>query len=249
MLKEILEQNYLMYGILGVCAIGILGRILAYLGYSRYARAAGKIPDTRNKLMKRMKMKFENCYKLNLGVHNIPLFVDKYLSKTRFLGIRLHRLNRLPGDAMRLSVVLGCAGAFLCYYYGYPTENITAYLVAGGAGIALTAAVSGLLDVNFKKELMVVNACDYLENSMANRLSHQYMDKKEAAAAGILDPDEQDDNLLTMNPEVESEIASMKRSLEQIAAGSAKRQEDYQRDLSAVEEEEVIQEILTEYLA
>ena len=41
----------------------------------------------------------------------------------------------------------------------------------------------------------------------------------------------------------------MKRSLEQIAAGSSKRQEEMQKGMQAAQEEEVIQEILTEYLA
>ncbi len=246
MWKEIISRGFITYCIWGVCGLGILGKLLAHLGYAHYARVTGKIPETRNKLMKKMKMKFESCYKLNLGVNNIGLFVDKQLSKVRFLGIRLHRWERLPGNAMRLCLLLGCTGAFLCYYYGYPTQNITTYLIMGGGGILAVGAVSGLLDVEYKKNMVHMNVCEYLENYMANRLAHQYIEKK--AVTGM-EEETADDNMLIMDPNVETEIASMKRSLEQIAAGSSKRQEEMQKGMQAAQEEEVIQEILTEYLA
>ena len=79
MWKEIISRGFITYCIWGVCGLGILGKLLAHLGYAHYARVTGKIPETRNKLMKKMKMKFESCYKLNLGVNNIGLFVDKQL--------------------------------------------------------------------------------------------------------------------------------------------------------------------------
>ena len=85
----------------------------------------------------------------------------------------------------------------------------------GGGGILAVGAVSGLLDVEYKKNMVHMNVCEYLENYMANRLAHQYIEKK--AVTGM-EEETADDNMLIMDPNVETEIASMKRSLEQIAA-------------------------------
>ena len=54
--------------------------------------------STENKVLKQCKIKFRNCYKLNDGVPNIPVFVDKFLNRIQIWKFSMDGLSHFAGQ-------------------------------------------------------------------------------------------------------------------------------------------------------
>ena len=59
--------------------LSILCKFITGIFLNTLIREAENMSSTENKVLKQCKIKFRNCYKLNDGVPNIPVFVDKFL--------------------------------------------------------------------------------------------------------------------------------------------------------------------------
>ena len=77
--KELLLSS-LMFVFL-VCSI--LGKIMLGVLYQNMIKETENMRATKNKRLKQCKLKFVNCYRLNHGVANVPVFVDKYLNQMK----------------------------------------------------------------------------------------------------------------------------------------------------------------------
>ena len=80
------EELLITVVMISLLAGGILMRILLAEIYRKMINEADNMAATSNKLLKQCKLKFANCYQLNNGVANIPVFVDKFLNRMA-LGI------------------------------------------------------------------------------------------------------------------------------------------------------------------
>ena len=63
--------------------------------YQRMIQQADTLSGMDNKLLNQCKERFINCYKLNGGVANISVFVDKYINRIRIL-LLIDRISRFP---------------------------------------------------------------------------------------------------------------------------------------------------------
>jgi hypothetical protein len=125
---------------------------------------------TNNKLLKQCKLKFANCYQLNNGVANIPVFVDKFLSRLALGPFSFETIYHLSGQSMLLSVI--CAGIGVCRAVagGRTLGEILPFYIVSFLGIYLYFAVSSMADVRGKKSILKVNLVDYLENHLSARM-------------------------------------------------------------------------------
>ena len=142
MLKEILEGRALLYAMAVVCGVGILSKLAVWISYRRLTKATENISSSKNTLTRQLKLKFENCYKLNLNVQNVSVFVDKYLQKYKVLGIRVHTMDRILQSAVIITAILGvsaCAGAF---WQELPAGQIVLY----GAVMLLSVLILSLVN-------------------------------------------------------------------------------------------------------
>ncbi len=234
MLKEILEGRALLYAMAVVCGVGILSKLAVWISYRRLTKATENISSSKNTLTRQLKLKFENCYKLNLNVQNVSVFVDKYLQKYKVLGIRVHTMDRILQSAVIITAILGvsaCAGAF---WQELPAGQIVLYGAVMLLSVLILSLVNCILDIGDKRETAVTNLQDYLENTLTNRLQHEYaneppkdlMEEKEAQAL-------------------------LKQGKAQTAATSLKikKSKNPKKPKSdSIDEEEVIREILREFL-
>ena len=89
------EEKVITAGILVFLCLSVLVRLmLAWMGvleqqklawmYHTKIRETDNMATTGNRLLKQCKVKFANCYQLNGGVSNIPVFVDKFLNRLSF---------------------------------------------------------------------------------------------------------------------------------------------------------------------
>ncbi len=124
---------------------------------------------TNNRLLKQCKVKFANCYQLNGGVSNIPVFVDKFLNRLAFGHLSFDAWDHLSGQCMLFSIVFAGIGmrkgmrgrkdagnpAFL---YSKLLRNVSLFFLVSHGGY------------QGKRRILKTNLIDYLENHLSGRI-------------------------------------------------------------------------------
>lgn len=174
MIKELLEQQVFMYVMLSLCLAGIVVELALSLVCGNLVKASLHIADTKNRLFKLMRLKFEACYKLKISIHNAEKFVDKYMINHRFCGIFLHTWKKFTLQMTFLCICLGTSGAVLGMM-----ENCDMQIILKNFGVGLLTAaflhvLDGLCAYDFKYQQVKANAVDYFDNFLRGRLENEY---------------------------------------------------------------------------
>ncbi len=189
---------------------------------------------TENKLLKQCRQKYASYYKLNGKMINTSVFVDKFLQRISFAGIYLSRLSHISGQLMMLSVLI--AGISICYLLaaGNTLFQIIPYYLISILGLYLYFSVSGMLDVQEKKNILKTNLMDYLENHYAPRLE---IEKENALEEGIRKREVYARELLKEEPE------------EEIRSGELKASSGESQEYTVSAGEEELENLLEEFFA
>lgn len=146
--------------------------VKTYLGvvYQNMIKEADNMAATNNRLLKQCKLKFANCYQLNNGVANIPVFVEKFMNRMKAGPFSFEVLDHLSGQAMLVSVI--CAGIGICRAIAASRMliEILPFYVACFLGLYIFFSVNAVIDLKGKKTVLKVNLVDYLENHLAVRM-------------------------------------------------------------------------------
>ncbi len=180
---HILSEHMVLTGfIILFLFLSIVCQTISAVIYQNMIIQADNMSATENKLLKQCKQKYASYYKLNGKMINTSVFVDKFLQRISFAGIYLSRLSHISGQLMMLSVLI--AGISICYLLaaGSTLFQIIPYYFISILGLYLYFAVSGMLDVQEKKNILKTNLMDYLENHYAPRLE---IEKENALEEGI----------------------------------------------------------------
>lgn len=150
--------------------ISILIRLFLGAVYQKMIRETDNMAATENKLLKQCKVKFANCYQLNNGVSNIPVFVDKFLNRISVGPITFETLYHLSGQMMLLSVVTSGVGICKCIMDGRMLGEILPFYIASFLGLYLYFSISTVVDIKGRRRILKVNLVDYLENHLSARI-------------------------------------------------------------------------------
>lgn len=181
-----LENKELVAMTIILLLLSILCRFITGIFMNSLIREAENMSITQNRFLKQCKIRFRNCYKLNDGVSNIPVFVDKTLRRIPMGRFSVEGISHLAGQLMLLSVAAAGLGACKAIIDKKTIGEILPYYLLSFLGLYLYFSVTGLVDLDGKKEMLKVGMTDYLENHMAPRLS--VLEESELAAG--LAPDE-----------------------------------------------------------
>lgn len=170
MLEIFEKEKIITICMLSFLGLSVLTRILLGFLYQNMIRETDNMATTNNKLLKQCKLKFANCFQLNNGVSNIPVFVDKFLNKLSLGPFSFETMYHLSGQLMLLSVV--CAGIGVCksVIEGRMLGEILPFYIVSFFGLYLYFSLSTIVDIKGKKRVLKVNLIDYLENHLAARL-------------------------------------------------------------------------------
>ena len=97
-IDKLFSENILIYTMIGVFVFGVLLKIILNIGYSRMIRGSTNMGSTKNKLLRKLKFKYETFYKLKINVNNVDAFVDKSISNHKVLGILLTSWEKFSGQ-------------------------------------------------------------------------------------------------------------------------------------------------------
>ncbi len=150
--------------------LGISMKILLGVLYIGMIRETDNMSSTKNRLLKQCKLKFANCYQLNNGVSNIPVFVDKFINRLKLGFLTFEGIDHLSGQAMLLSVVCAGVGICRCIMKGKTLGEILPFYIASFIGLYVYFSVSTVVDVKGKRKSLKINLVDYLENHLSTRL-------------------------------------------------------------------------------
>ena len=173
MLRYLFEENIIMYIFAGLCGIGVLTRLTLNLVYKYLVRESDLMGATKNKQLKHMKLKFETCYKLKIGVNNVDTFVDKNVYKHRFCGMLLSTWENFCGQVLFLSLLL--VPVSVVFGVAFKIEQSTV-LLTGAVGIlgsSILILVDKSINLMNKKYVMGLNLEDYFENFCKVRLERE----------------------------------------------------------------------------
>ncbi|WP_313133920.1 hypothetical protein [Anaerocolumna sp.] len=173
MVKELFDNNIIIYIMCGLFGFGILLKLVLSLIYSGLVRASENMGSAKNKLTQLMKLKFETFYKLKIGVNNVDIFVDKYVYHHKFCGVLLSTWENIGGQVLMLCLLIGSVSSILGLIYECGKTQILSVFSVGIITSGLLIVLEGILNLSGKKELIRLNMKDYLENFLKVRLEQQ----------------------------------------------------------------------------
>ena len=167
----IFQEEKMISAFMGLfLVLSILTRLGLGMVYQRLIKETDNMAATENKMLKQCKLKFANCFQLNNGVANIPVFVDKFLNKLTIGHLSFDGIYHLSGQLMLLSVV--CSGIGVCksIMQGRMLGEILPFYIVSFLGLYVYFSVSTIVDVKGKRRVLKVNLVDYLENHLSARI-------------------------------------------------------------------------------
>lgn len=173
MIQELYDNYIFIYGMAGLCVLGTILKIMVSRTYKRLIKASDNMGSTKHKLMKLMKMKFEACYKLKIGVNNVDSFVDKYVYKHKICGIHLYTWENIGGQLLILCLLAGTVGSVLGLVYNCGKNDILITFFSGVFTSSLLIVVESFINLGAKKSILKANITDYLENFLKVRLEQE----------------------------------------------------------------------------
>ena len=164
------EEKVITAGILVFLCLSVLVRLMLAWMYHTMIRETDNMATTGNRLLKQCKVKFANCYQLNGGVSNIPVFVDKFLNRLSFGHLSFDAWYHLSGQCMLFSVVVAGVGICKGILDGRMLGEILPFYIASFLGLYLYFSLSALVDIKGKQRVLKTNLIDYLENHLSGRI-------------------------------------------------------------------------------
>lgn len=171
-MKQFFVRHTILTGIMLLfLLLSIICQIIIGFLYQNMIKETDNMSATENKLLKQCKLKFVNCFQMNAGVSNVPVFVDKFLNRIRFLGITIPGFHHISGQLTLLAVFTGGIGICRGIINGETFTQILPFYILSFLGLYLYFSVTSLVDMQTKRDVLRTNLVDYLENHMVNRLS------------------------------------------------------------------------------
>lgn len=164
------EEKVITEGILVFLCLSVLVRLMLAWMYHTMIRETDNMATTGNRLLKQCKVKFANCYQLNGGVSNIPVFVDKFLNRLSFGHLSFDAWYHLSGQCMLFSVIFAGVGICKGILDGRMLGEILPFYIASFLGLYLYFSLSALVDIKGKRRVLKTNLIDYLENHLSGRI-------------------------------------------------------------------------------
>ena len=101
-----------------------------------------------------------------MGMNNAAVYLQRQLGNLKFLGFSLSGLENLAGQLTLLSFLAGGVCAFLSYWNRSDNSYIVLYGAAGILGGMLTVVADYGVNLEGKRNQLLISLQDHLENVM-----------------------------------------------------------------------------------
>ncbi|BBF44677.1 erythrocyte binding protein 1 [Lachnospiraceae bacterium KM106-2] len=173
MVKDLFINNIFIYVIAALFGLGVIAKLIVWLSMKGLIRKSKKMATSKSKLLQTIRLKFETCYKLKLGVNNVDIFVDKYVYRHKFCGILLSTWDNLCGQLVTLCLLIGFGSGVLGVIENCEQKSILYTILTGAIAGGLLISFDLLTNIKQKKQVLVTNIKDYLENFLKISLENE----------------------------------------------------------------------------
>ena len=214
-------RNYGEFVLLG--GWGILLVLMRRIVFGKLCKESVTEGNGTSRMRKAMTLKFEKSHEVHVEIMDIPIFVQKYFSQERRLGVRLFRWKRLPERWTDLIAGVGFLEGAVFHYLGYGTTFcVDRFLMGISAAVVVRMAILWF-ETDSLWEQAVIGFQDYIANSLQPRQHHVYETFEEPAA-------------------------ETQKAEEKTAEASAGKSGQKKEPALNQEEEKLFQEMLTDFL-
>ena len=172
------DHSFIMALTLVFMGIGIMCQVIIGIFLQKMAHDTDIFMGSDSKILTQCKEKFVNCYKLNGGVGNISVFVDKFMNRLRFLGMSVGFIKHLSGQMMLAGVFMAGFGVCKGIVEGRAFVELVPFYIISLFGIYAYLSISSIVDIPSRRKTLKINLTDYLENHVAQRLEHGMLEKE-----------------------------------------------------------------------
>lgn len=137
-------------------------------------KASDSMSNTKKRWMKQMKLKFETCYQLKIGVNNVDVFVDKYVNRRKFCGILLSTWERISGQTVSACLLTGSIAGVLGILYDCGWKQTLFTFFTGLWTSLIVIIVDNIVNIKDHRTLLHLNLNDYFENYLKVRLEREH---------------------------------------------------------------------------
>ena len=178
-MDKLLEQGYAMWLIAVVAVAGMVARSILLAYYKTILVACGNMSSTKHKAIRCIREQFVHRYQAEFGVHNVDIFVDKYLMNCRLCGILLSTWENFCGQTLWCCLLFSALSAFLTMLYELSSTLILSTIFTGLCGTTLLILFDGIGQLSTKKRRLRIQLRDYLENCFRIRLENEFENLKQ----------------------------------------------------------------------
>lgn len=164
--------------------LGIWGTLLAVIRrilFGRLCKEAALGSGGKGKMLRAMTLKFEKSYEVKVGIHDMQVFVEKYLCQEKKFGIRLDRWRRLPERWTGMVLGAGFVEAMALRWFGQDGFFCLNRFLAAATAAAVIQMTSLWLESESLWKRAQVYLLDYVANTLYPRQIHVYEGFREEA--------------------------------------------------------------------
>ncbi len=267
---EYLEQGNVLYVLAALCLIGVITKLAVNHVYRGLIQQADNVATAKDKQLQQMKTKYESIYRLNSGVKNSGIFVEKRLAQYRLFKLRLKNWEYLDLQLGGAGVILCMLAAYGIFWMEGDLKISAMYLSIGAMTACGVYLFHSLADSKENRKTLASALCHYFENVLIVRgprnIAVDAEQEEEVHNRGGMRDDifikksakgsekqneqvyEQEEMPSRTKVNQKAEMEALKESLSQIAAARSEGNEKRSRRLTQ-KEEQLIDEILRQYLS
>lgn len=187
MFEFIMEKHVIYYVLAAFTAMGVFSKLVVWAAYGKLCRQSDHMAATEHKLLKNIRMRFEEAEGFSNGVYNVDAFVDKYIYEHKICGIHLFTWEKLCGQSCAMVVLISVFSSIAGYCLKSGQRWILSTLAAGGICAIVLISMEFLLREDERRLYLVAQIKDYLENHLRRRLNaeHARMNLSESRQAKL----------------------------------------------------------------
>lgn len=169
-MEKFLTSAIPVYVMAVITVLGILGTVATGIYYRQMIKQTDNMMNVHHVFLQQIKNRFENTYRVNKGIDNIPLFIDKQLNDNRFLWMHVDNAGKLSLYGAMVCLIWGGNIALLRYANGlHRTQNI--FLL----GCTLVCAATGvffyiLTDIKGLQRRLRIQTQEYFTNTFSAKI-------------------------------------------------------------------------------
>ena len=182
-MMSFLQTGKALYVLAAICLAGVFTRLMAGSFYKGLIKESTNLALTKNKYLRNLKQSAEDTYRINQGMNNTRVYLERQIYGLRMLGLSVRGLDNLSGQLTLLCFLAGGGAAFLSYWYRSDNYYIVLYGTVGILAGMFTMLVDYGVNLEAKRQQLLTCLQDYMENVMWPRLNREGGDYTPAAAA------------------------------------------------------------------